>query len=143
MTDGGGRSTAGGQRPLVVVADDFRDGRELVNAVLTYSGFEVREAEDGIDALALVRQLRPALLVLDLALPGIDGWAVASELKGSPQTRSIPILALTAHAEPQALQRAVHAGCDAVMTKPCAPDDLVARVRSLLDATADPDRKTS
>jgi CheY-like chemotaxis protein len=122
--------------PLILVVDDFEDGRELVRDILIYGGFRVAEAATGPDALDMTRSLRPALLVLDLALPGIDGWEVTRRLKRDPTTNPIPILALTAHAEGAALERARTAGCDAVMTKPCAPDELIAQVRSMTAAVA-------
>lgn len=121
-------------KPLVLVVDDFDDGRELATDILTFAGFDVRAAANGIDALDLTRELIPDLLVLDLALPGLDGWQVAESLKSGDDTRSIPILALTAHAEAGALDRARQAGCDEILTKPCSPDRLVEHVRRLTAA---------
>lgn len=124
-------------RPLVLVVDDFEDGRQLVVDVLTHYDFDVAEAATGMDALDMTRAMLPDVVVLDLALPGLDGWEVARRLKADRRTRGIRLMALTAHAEPLALQRASEAGCDLVMTKPCPPDDLVQAVRALIADAVD------
>ncbi len=126
-------------RPRALVVDDFRDGRELAMEVLEGEGFEVHEASTGPEALQQVAALMPDLLVLDLALPGLDGWEIARRLRRSEPTRNIRILALTAHAERSALERARTAGCDAVLTKPCSPGELAQQARRLVDAE-DPER---
>lgn len=123
-------------KPVVLVVDDYDDGRELAVDILAFAGFEVRQAANGLDALEMTRELLPDLLVLDLALPGLDGWQVAARLKAEQQTQKIPIIALTAHAEQSALDRAWAAGCDEVLTKPCPPEDLVHQVRRLVRVRA-------
>lgn len=118
--------------PLILVVDDFADGREIVRHVVKSLGLRFMEATDGHDGLRRARQHRPDLLVLDLALPGIDGWTIASELRADPETSSIPILALTAHAEPESTERARRMGCDALLTKPCIPSTLSKKVLEML-----------
>ena len=120
-------------RALVLVADDYPDGREIAAEVLEHEGFRTAGAATGPEALAQARALRPDVLLLDLWLPGMDGWEVAQRLKADPATRGIKIVALTAHTERAALERARQAGCDAVLTKPCLPGQLVEEVRRLLD----------
>jgi len=126
----------GSLRPLILVVDDYTDGRDIVCCVLANEGFETIEATNGHDALAQVREHLPDLVVLDLALPGIDGWEVARLIKADRATADVRLLGFTAHAEKAALQRAREAGCDAVLTKPCAPKALVQGVRDLLAARA-------
>lgn len=118
--------------PLILVVDDYQDGREIAAEILAHAGFRTAQAASGTEALGLARKLRPDLLLLDLWLPGIDGWEVAKRLKQDPTTRGIRIAALTAHTAPNALKRAQEAGCDVVLTKPCLPDELVEQVQRLL-----------
>lgn len=117
---------------LVLVVDDFKDGRDLVVETLAFAGFPTVEAGDGLEALAKCRKLLPAIVLMDLSLPGLDGWEVTRRLKGDAATRHIKVIALTAHAQTDALDRARRAGADDVMTKPCLPSDIVERVRELL-----------
>jgi CheY-like chemotaxis protein len=120
-------------RPLGLVVDDYSDGRDVARHVLESMGLRTIEASNGHDALDSARRNRPDVLVLDLALPGLDGWAVARELKTDPATADMLIVAFTAHAEADPLERAREAGCDAVLTKPCPPRLLAESIRTLLD----------
>lgn len=124
--------------PLVMVVDDFRDGRELVAEILVDAGLRTTEAADGLEALAKAATLLPDLILLDLTLPGVDGWELTRRLKADPATRRIPIIALTAHALQGPLERARAVGCDLVLTKPCAPDELVKQVQQLLAISGEP-----
>ncbi len=128
----GSRGGGGEQRPLVLVVDDFTDGRDLVCVALASAGFSTVEATNGQDALDRARELLPDLIVLDLALPIVDGWEVARRLKADPTTAYLPIVGFTAHAERAPLQRAWDAGCDLVLTKPCQPRALVDEVSRLI-----------
>jgi CheY-like chemotaxis protein len=110
---------------LVLVIDDVEDNRDVYAQVLRHEGVAVATAADAIQGLALAAQLRPAVIVLDLGLPVIDGWEVARRLKGSPLTSSIPVVALTGHATKEAKDLAFAAGVDEFCTKPCLPADLV------------------
>jgi CheY-like chemotaxis protein len=125
-----------GEAPLVLVVDDFADGRALIVETLDHYGFRTLEAGDGREALAKARASVPDLILMDLSLPGLDGWVVTRHLKEDPATAGIVIVALTAHAHPEALTRALEAGADEIVTKPCLPTDVVARVRDLLGASA-------
>ena len=132
------------QRPLVLVVDDFADGRDIARAVLASAGIATVEAANGYDALTQAREHHPDVVVLDLAMPGMDGWEVTRRLKEDPCTADVRILGFTAHAEQAALRRALHAGCDAILTKPCPPKVLVQGVRDLLAgarATPTPTRR--
>jgi CheY-like chemotaxis protein len=121
------------RRPLVLVVDDYQDAREMYAEYLTYSGFRVAEASNGLEALQKAFELLPDVILMDLSLPGMDGWAATKRLKTDDRTRRIPIVALTGHALAGASESARLAGCDAFVTKPCLPDELVLQVRRILD----------
>ena len=118
--------------PLVLIVDDYAEGREVCAEYFAFRGFRVATAEDGLDALDKTHALRPDVILMDLSLPRLDGWEASRRLKADERTRRIPIIALTAHALASAREKAVEAGCDAVMTKPCPPRDLEAEVRRQL-----------
>ena len=96
----------------ILVAEDDPDNRCIVVKVLTLEGYETLEADDGRSALALARRERPDLIVMDLGMPGMDGWEAARRLKADPQTADIRIIALTAFALRGDEERAREAGCD-------------------------------
>jgi two-component system, cell cycle response regulator DivK len=119
--------------PLVLVVDDVDHGREIFAEYLEYRGFRVATAADGLEALDKAFELRPDIILMDLSLPGIDGWEATRRLKQDERTRTIPIIALTAHALASAHDRAREVGCNAVVTKPCLPKDLEMEVRRQLE----------
>lgn len=122
------------ERPTrILVVDDVRDNRELYAEFLTYRGFEVTTAADGAEALRSVAEHPPDAIVMDLALPILDGWEATRTLKGNRATRHIPIVAVTGHVEPTHQQRAIDAGCDLFLSKPHLPDDVERAIVSLLD----------
>jgi CheY-like chemotaxis protein len=120
--------------PLILVVDDYQDAREMYAEYLQFSGFRVAEARNGNEAVDQAFALRPDLILMDLSLPGKDGWEATRELKADERTRHIPIVALTGHALAGASDGAKKAGCDSFVTKPCLPDDLVVEVRRMLNA---------
>lgn len=120
-------------RPLVLVVDDYQDAREMYAEYLTFSGFRVAEATSGLEAVQKAFALEPDVVLMDLSLPGLDGWAATRRLKTDRRTRHIPVVALTGHALAGASDGAREAGCDAFVTKPCLPDELVAEIRRVLD----------
>ena len=107
------------KKPSVLVVDDYLDGREMVAEYLAFRGFVVCEASDGIEALELARRIQPEIVLMDLRMPGMDGWEATRRLKRDPKTRHIPVVALTAHALTPEINTARQAGCDAVIAKPC------------------------
>ena len=119
---------------LVLLVDDYPDNRDIYVQFLTYSGLRVEEAENGHQALDKAFALRPDVVVMDLSLPGLDGWEATRRLKQDERTKHIRVIALTAHALPSAHERARAAGCDAVVTKPVLPEDLVLEVQRQLAA---------
>ena len=120
------------QGPLILVVDDYEDAREMYAEYLRFSGFRVAEARNGNEALEQAFTLMPDLILMDLSLPGMDGWEATRQLKADERTRQIPVVALTGHALAGASEGAKKAGCDSFVTKPCLPDDLVVEVRRML-----------
>ncbi len=118
--------------PLILVVDDYQDAREMYAEYLQFSGFRVAEARNGNEALEQAFKLKPDLILMDLSLPGMDGWEATRVLKADDRTKNIPVVALTGHALAGASEGAKKAGCDSFVTKPCLPDDLVVEVRRML-----------
>ena len=117
---------------LILVVDDYQDAREMYAEYLQFSGFRVAEARNGNEAVEQALALKPDLILMDLSLPGMDGWEATRRLKADETTKHIPIVALTGHALAGASEGAKKAGCDSFVTKPCLPDDLVVEVRRML-----------
>jgi two-component system, cell cycle response regulator DivK len=125
-------------RPCVLVVDDYPDAREMYAEYLQYSGFDVIEASNGMEALARAADSMPDIILMDLSLPVMDGWEATKRLKADKATADIPIVALTGHALAGILEGAKQAGCDAFVTKPCLPEDLVKEIRKVLSAQPAP-----
>jgi two-component system cell cycle response regulator DivK len=117
---------------LVLVVEDYQDAREMYAAYLQFSGYEVAEATNGIEAIEKTLELMPDIILMDLALPKMDGWEATRRLKSDERTKHIPIVALTGHALPGHSDGARQAGCDSFVTKPCLPDALVAEIQRML-----------
>ena len=124
--------TAALRRPLVLVVDDYFEAREICSEYLGFHGYGVVTAEDGAEALEKAFALIPDVILMDLSLPALNGWAATQRLKTDARTRDIPSVALTGHALAADRERALAAGCDDVLTKPCVPRDLLAEVRRQL-----------
>ena len=123
--------------PLILVVDDYQDAREMYAEYLQFSGFRVAEARNGNEAVEQALALRPYLILMDLSLPGMDGWEATRRLKADDTTKHIPIVALTGHALAGYAEGARQAGCDAFVTKPCLPDALVAEIQRMLSAKSE------
>ena len=115
-------------QPLVLVVEDYQDAREMYSAYLTFSGFGVAEASNGLEAIEKAVELMPDVILMDLALPRMDGWEATRRLKAEPKTRAIPVIALTAHAMRGDEERARACGCDDYLTKPIDEDRLFERL---------------
>ena len=120
------------QKITVLLVEDNPHNRKIFSGMLTHNGFTVREAETGEVAMKSVAELRPDIILMDLSIPGIDGWECTRRLKADPSTRSIPIIALTAHAMRGDEERARAAGCDGYLSKPISPKKVVEEVRAFL-----------
>lgn len=116
----------------VLLVEDNPHNRKIFSGMLTHSGFAVVEAEDGHQALAAVEKQLPDVILMDLSIPGIDGWEVTRRLKADARTQAVPIIALTAHAMRGDEERARAAGCDHYLAKPISPKKVVAEVRKIL-----------
>jgi CheY-like chemotaxis protein len=118
--------------PLVLVVDDYQDAREMYCEYLKASGFRVAEARTGVEAVQKARELQPDCVLMDLSLPGIDGWEATRQLKSDASTTNIPVVAITGHAGELASRDAKAAGCAAFVLKPALPDAVVAEVKKAL-----------
>ena len=118
--------------PLILVVDDFDDAREMYRDYLEFSGFRVVTARDGLEAIQRAGETNPDLILMDLSLPGIDGWEATRRLKSNPATSHLLIVALSAHALSSDWDRAREVGCDGFIAKPCLPPDLVVHVAAYL-----------
>lgn len=121
-------------KELVLVVEDYQDAREMYAAYLQFSGYRVAEATNGLEAIEKTLELMPDIILMDLALPKMDGWEATRRLKMDERTKHIPIVALTGHALAGFAEGARRAGCDSFVTKPCLPDALVEEIRRMLAA---------
>ena len=118
----------------ILLVEDNEMNRDMLSRRLGKRGFEVVTAADGAQAVERARSERPQLILMDLSLPVMDGWTATRELRGEPETASIPVIALTAHAMDGEAQRALDAGCDDFDTKPVELPRLLSKIEALLDA---------
>jgi CheY-like chemotaxis protein len=116
----------------ILIVEDNEMNRDVLSRRLTRSGYEVLAACDGIQGVAMVVAERPDLVIMDLSLPELDGWDAARQLKARPDTATIPILALSAHAMDGDRERALAAGCDDYDTKPIEISRLLNKIIALL-----------
>jgi len=124
------------ERPRVLLVDDYPDAREMYSEYLQFSGFDVVEAANGMEALQRAADAEPDIILMDLSLPVMDGWEATRRLKADPRTAPIPVVALTGHALAGISEGARQAGCDAFVAKPCLPEDLVREIRRVLSDPA-------
>ena len=122
-----------GERILIV--DDNRVNLKLARVLLASEGYEVRTAEDANEALAVLREFRPRLILMDIQLPGVDGLEATRRLKADPATSDIIILALTAYAMKGDHEKALAAGCDGYLAKPIDTRTLPRIIASYLDGS--------
>jgi DNA-binding response OmpR family regulator len=122
----------GADGQLIVVADDDDDVRELIEFGLTRAGYRVAAGQDGEEALTLIRNERPALAVLDIMMPKLDGYEVTRRVRQDPEHSRMPVLLLTASVREGTATVGFAAGADEHMQKPFSPQELLARVRSML-----------
>jgi CheY-like chemotaxis protein len=116
----------------ILLIEDNEMNRDMLSRRLQRRGYEVLTAVDGESGLALTRSAAPALVLMDMSLPGIDGWEATRQLKADPATRAIPVIALTAHAMAGDREQALAAGCDDFDIKPIDLDRLLGKIEALL-----------
>ncbi len=117
----------------ILIVDDNEDNRQILTDLLTAADYEVIEAMTGPEAVKLAAQHRPALILMDIQLPGIDGLEATRRIKANPALAGILIIAVTSYALAGDDVKAAAAGCDAYVTKPFSPRALLAKVRSMLN----------
>ncbi|WP_448594819.1 response regulator transcription factor [Thermoflexus hugenholtzii] len=117
----------------ILIAEDERDIRELIIFTLEFGGFQVLSATNGEEAVELARQHRPDLIILDVRMPKMTGYEACRLLKAQEETRSIPVVFLSAKGQEAEIRQGMEAGADAYILKPFAPDELIQQVRAILD----------
>ena len=118
--------------PKLLLVEDNEMNRDMLSRRLERRGYEVVTAVDGEEGLRLARSEAPALILMDMSLPVLDGWEATRQLKATPATRGIPVIALTAHAMAGDREKAMAAGCDDFDTKPIEFARLLGKIEALL-----------
>ena len=118
--------------PKILLVEDNEMNRDMLSRRLLKRGYEVVLAEDGEQGVRLAQSETPALVLMDMSLPVLDGWEATRQLKADPVTRSIPVIALTAHAMAGDRERALEAGADDFDTKPVELTRLLEKIEALL-----------
>jgi two-component system cell cycle response regulator DivK len=118
--------------PRILLVEDNEPNRDMLSRRLQRKGYEILIAVDGQQGVAMAQAEAPALILMDMSLPVIDGWEATRQLKALPQTRAIPVIALTAHALAGERERALAAGCDEFDTKPIDLPRLLGKIEALL-----------
>ena len=121
----------------ILLVEDNEMNRDMLSRRLQRLGYEVLIASDGLEGLAMARQAPADLILMDMSLPGMDGWEVTRHLKADEATRAVPVIALTAHAMVADRQQAMAAGCDDYDTKPVELARLLTKIEALLSRPAD------
>jgi two-component system cell cycle response regulator DivK len=121
------------QNKTVLLVEDNEDNLIIYSTILRHAGLDVIEARDGQAGLAAALAQRPAVILMDVSIPLIDGWEVTRRIKANPETAHIPVIALTAHALATDRQKATEAGCDDYIPKPAEPRLVLAVVQRHLD----------
>ena len=120
---------------LILIVEDNEKNLKLVRDVLQFKGYQTIEATTGEDGVRLAKERRPALVLMDIQLPGIDGITALGQLRADAATRAIPVIAVTASAMTQDRQKIMAAGFDGYQTKPIKVKEFIEAVRAMLDRT--------
>lgn len=121
------------QNKKVLLIEDDPDSRSIYGTVLRTAGFAVLEARDGEEGVQLAQDHLPDLIVMDLGLPGVDGFTATETIRGSFPTSHIPVVVITVHVQDFYRGRAAAIGCDSFLEKPCRPDELLDEVARILN----------
>jgi two-component system, cell cycle response regulator DivK len=116
----------------ILVVEDQPDNRQIIRDMLADTGYEIAEAENGEEALAAIAKQRPDLILMDIQLPIMDGYAATRRIKTDPALKSIPVIAVTSYALSGEEKKAREAGCDDYVPKPYSPRQLLAKIRQYL-----------
>lgn len=125
-----------GPRPLALIAEDASAQIRLIQICMERAGCRVAAVRDGCQAMSQIEIERPDIILLDVDLPGLNGFQVLDRVRKNPQTRTIPVIMLTAHAKDSVLFAEWADTADVFMTKPFSPEDLIATVRATLSSVA-------
>ncbi len=120
----------------ILLIEDNQMNRDMLSRRLTRKGYEVVNAVDGEQGMAMARSEAPDLILMDMSLPVLDGWEATRQLKSAPETQAIPVIALTAHAMAGDREKAVEAGCNDYDTKPIELPRLLEKIEALLGEKA-------
>jgi two-component system, cell cycle response regulator DivK len=118
--------------PKILLVEDNEISRDILTRRLRKNGYQIFSVGDGSEALAAAAREQPDLILMDMTLPGMDGWEVTTELRRRPAIANIPVIALTAHTLPGDRERALAAGCDEYETKPVELPQLIDKIETLL-----------
>ncbi len=116
----------------ILVVEDHEDNRRILRDLLTSAGYELIEAATGEEGVAAAEAQRPDLILMDIQLPGLDGYEATRRIRANPALRQVPIIAVTSYALSGDDAKALAAGCDAYVTKPFSPRALLAKIREYL-----------
>jgi DNA-binding response OmpR family regulator len=116
----------------VLIVDDESMARTLLRLMLVRAGYNVSEAEDGYDALEKVHLNQPDLVLLDVMMPGMDGFTVCEKLRNNQETSTMPVIMLSAKGDLDSINKGLRVGATKYLTKPISPDDLTRHVREVL-----------
>ncbi len=116
----------------ILAIEDHEENRRILRLLLQSAGFEMIEALNGEDGIAMAEKERPDLILMDIQLPGLDGYEATRRIKANPDLRHIPIIVVTSYALSGDDVKAFEAGCDAYVTKPFVPRELLAKIRGYL-----------
>ena len=122
----------------ILCVEDNAENLMMLQRRLTRRGFEVTISMNGAESVEWAKTLQPDVIVMDLNLPGVDGWEATRRLKNQPETKDIPIIVLTADPKEKSRERALTAGCDEFELKPIDFEGLVGKIQSLLSRSAKP-----
>lgn len=124
----------------VLVVDDEPMARTLLRLMLVRAGFDVVEAEDGFDALDKLKDGLPDVMILDVMMPGIDGFVVCETVRSTPNTSDLPIIMLSAKTDLESVNKGLELGADKYLTKPISPEELTRQVRDVLQERSNTQR---
>lgn len=110
---------------FILIVDDNFDNRQIIGQMLSFSGFAVELASDAQTALEIMKHRRPSLILMDLSMPGLDGWTATEYVKRDPHLRDIPVVAVSGHVTRNDIERAKRAGCNEFLPKPIDYDHLI------------------
>lgn len=116
----------------ILVVEDQEDNRQIIRDLLTSNGFELIEAEDGEEGVAAAVREKPDLILMDIQLPGLDGYEATRRIKANPDLKKTPVIAVTSYALSGDDKKAFAAGCDGYVTKPFSPRQLLDKIKEYL-----------